>query len=159
MSKPQVPWYKTKDNAWSAEAGVVNHNPSKQHRGCLCMYTEAGLALVAEEKSVDRKPGCCCGQGSDVHLYETRCTFLRGQRDYEHRWQGVWRDPWAVIGDKGGRGRPLLIIIINNNYCICKAQTLDKVNSKRTANQSKKHTHTHTSQDTHAHTPWSLQWG
>ena len=37
-----------------------------------------------------------------------------------------------------------LIIIIIYNYCICKAQTLDKVNSKPTANQSKTHTHTHT---------------
>ena len=40
----------------------------------------------------------------------------------------------------------------NNNYCICKAQTLDKVNSKRTANQSKTHTHTHTHLKTRTHT-------
>ena len=45
-----------------------------------------------------------------------------------------------------------LIIIIINNYCICKAQTLDKVNSKRTANQSKTHTHTHTHLKTRTHT-------
>ena len=54
-------------------------------------------------------------------------------------------EAWIVVSDV------CLYDYNNNNYCICKAQTLDKVNSKRTANQSKTHTHTHISRHARTH--------